>query len=147
MDAWAKMKGKDRLTEDGPSGWHLVPGAMEVVPRSGSLISHIQDRYEANINEVYGRLDGNPRANFDNYTPAGAKPGIRCSRPPLDWQTLDIDFPAPRFDAAERKTIAPRAMLLNAVRRGEAPTGPIQLLEYGMPVQFHNIWVVEGQKQ
>ena len=41
MDAWAKMKEKDWLTEDGPSQWHLVPGgAMEVVPRAGSLISH-----------------------------------------------------------------------------------------------------------
>jgi hypothetical protein len=41
MNAWAKMKEKDWLTEDGPSPWHLVPGgAMEVVPRAGGLISH-----------------------------------------------------------------------------------------------------------
>jgi hypothetical protein len=189
MNAWAKMKEKDWLTEDGPSQWHLVPGgAMEVVPRTGSLISHkafgdakihvefrtlggpansgvyIQDRYEANINEVYGRLDGNPCAGFDNCTPADKKPGIRCSRPPLDWQTMDIDFHAPRFDAAGKKTADARVTLLfngavlyndrelgpvtlNAARLGEAPTGPIQLQEHGMPVQFRNIWVVEGNKQ
>ncbi len=188
MNAWAKMKEKDWLTEDGPSAWHLVPGdAMEVVPRSGSLISHkwfgdakihvefrnlggptnsgvyIQDRYEANINEMYGRLDGNPCAGFDNCTPAEARPGIRCSRPPLDWQTLDIDFHAPRFDAAGKKTADARVTLLfngtelyhdrqlgpvtlNAARLGEAPTGPIQLQEHGMPVQFRNIWVVEGKQ-
>ena len=41
MNAWAKMKEKDWLTEDGPSLWHLVPvNALEVVPRTGSLISH-----------------------------------------------------------------------------------------------------------
>ncbi|SPE28615.1 conserved exported hypothetical protein [Candidatus Sulfopaludibacter sp. SbA3] len=188
MDAWAKMKEKDWLTEDGPSPWHLVPGgAMEVVPRSGGLISHkwfgdakihvefrnlggpansgvyIQDRYEANINEMYGRLDGNPCAGFDNCTPAEAKPGIRCSRPPLDWQTMDIDFHAPRFDAAGNKNADARVTLLfngtvlyndrqlgpvtlNAARLGEAPTGPIQLQEHGMPVQFRNIWVLEGKK-
>jgi hypothetical protein len=185
MNAWAKMKEKDWLTEDGPSQWHLVPGgAMEVVPRSGSLISHkqfgdskihvefrnlggttnsgvyIQDRYEANINEVYGRLDGNPCAGFDNCTPKETNPGIRCSRPPLDWQTMDIDFTAPRFDAAGKKTADPRVTLLfngtvlyndralgpvtlNAARLGEAPKGPIQLQEHGMPVQFRNIWVLE----
>uniref|UniRef100_Q022Y3 3-keto-alpha-glucoside-1,2-lyase/3-keto-2-hydroxy-glucal hydratase domain-containing protein n=1 Tax=Solibacter usitatus (strain Ellin6076) TaxID=234267 RepID=Q022Y3_SOLUE len=185
MNLWAKMKEKDWLTEDGPSLWHLVPtAAMEVVPRTGSLISrkafgdaklhvefrtlggptnsgvYIQDRYEANINEVYGRLDGNPCAGFDNCTPADARPKIRCSRPPLEWQTLDIDFHAPRFDAAGKKTANPRVTMLfngteiyndrelgpvtlNAARLGEAPTGPIQLQEHGMPVQFRNIWILE----
>src|SRR5581483_9443459 len=43
MNSWSKMKEKDWLTEDGPSLWHLVPGgAMEVVPRTGSLISKQQ---------------------------------------------------------------------------------------------------------
>ena len=44
---------------------------------------------------------GNPCAGFDNCTPPETKPGIRCSRPVLEWQTLDIDFTSPRFDAAE----------------------------------------------
>jgi hypothetical protein len=184
-NAWAKMKEKEWLTEDGPSRWNLISGGvLEVVPHAGCLISHrqfgdckihvefrnlggptnsgvyIQDRYEANINEMYGRLDGNACAGFDNSTPAEAKPGIRCSRPPLEWQTLDIDFHAPRFDASGAKTANPRATVLfngtltynnrelgpvtlNAARLGEAPLGPIQLQEHGMPVQFRNIWVVE----
>lgn len=187
MDSWAKMKEKEWLKEDGPSAWHLLrDGILEVVPHTGNLISHkwfgdakihvefrtvggptnsgvyIQDRYEANINEVYGRLEGNPCAGFDNCTPADAKPGIRCSRPPLEWQTLDIDFRAPRFDAAGNRTAAPRATLLfngtrlyndrelgpvtlNASRLGEAPTGPIQLQEHGMPLEFRNIWVLESK--
>jgi hypothetical protein len=185
MNAWSKMQEKDWLKEDGPSNWNLLStGILEVVPRASSIISHkwfgdakihvefrnlggptnsgvyIQDRYEANINEMYGRLDGNPCAGFDNCTPASAKPGIRCSRPPLEWQTLDIDFHAPRFDAGGKKTAGPRVTLLfngtvlydnrelgpvtlNAARLGEAPTGPIQLQEHGMPVQFRNIWVLE----
>jgi len=184
MSAWSKMKEKDWLTQDGPSQWHLVPGsAMEVVPRSGSLISrqqfgdakmhvefrtlggptnsgvYIQDRYEANINEMYGRLDGNPCAQFDNSMPEDQHPGIRASRPPLEWQTMDIDFHAPRFDAAGNKTAEATVTLLfngvtmykdhklgpvtlNAARLGEATAGPIQLQEHGMPVQFRNIWAV-----
>jgi Domain of Unknown Function (DUF1080) len=183
MDAWAKKQEKDWLKEDGPSPWHLVPGgAMESVPRMGNLLSHkylgdakihvefrtlggptnsgvyIQDRYEANINEMYGRIDGNPNGQFDNSCPL--KPGIRASRPPLEWQTMDIDFRAPRFDASGKRTAPPRVTLLlngtvmykdqdlgpvilNAAKLGEAPTGPIQLQEHGMPVQFRNIWVVE----
>jgi hypothetical protein len=184
MSAWSKMKEKDWLTEDGPSQWHLVPGgAMEVVPRTSSLISrqqfgdarihvefrtlggptnsgvYIQDRYEANINEMYGRLDGNPCAQFDNSMPEDQHPGIRASRPPLEWQTMDIDFHAPKFDADGNKTADGTVTLvfngvtmyqdhklgpvtLNAARLGEAAAGPIQLQEHGMPVQFRNIWVV-----
>jgi hypothetical protein len=37
-------------------------------------------------------------------------------------------------------------VILNAAKLGEAPTGPIQLQEHGMPVQFRNIWVVETGK-
>lgn len=123
MDGWAKKQDKDWLKEDGPTN-------------SGV---YIQGRYEANINEMYCRLD--------------------CR----EWQTMDIDFQAPRFNAAGKRTAAPRATLLfngtrlyndrelgrvtlNAARVGEAPTGPIQLQEHGMPVQFRNIWVVEAKR-
>ena len=186
MDSWAKMKEKDWLTEDGPCLWHLIPGdAVESVARSGNCISHqkfgdatihvefrniggptnsgvyTQDRYEANINETYGSLTANPNGQFDNSVPG--KPGIRASRPVLDWQTFDIDFKAPRFDAAGKKTAdavvtlrlngevmykdqALGPVILNAARLGEAPAGPIQLQEHGMPVQFRNIWVLEPAK-
>jgi 3-keto-disaccharide hydrolase len=185
MDAWAKKQGKDWLKEDGPSRWKLVEGgAMEVVPGSDCIITHQrfgayklhvefrnlggptnsgvynEDRYEANINEMYGSLTGNACTQFDNCTPKSAIPGIRCSRPPLEWQTMDIEFHPPRFDAQGMKIAKARATVwfngtlyyhdqpldrpgLSAARLGEAPTGPLMLQEHGMPCQFRNIWLVE----
>ena len=185
MSAWGRRAGPDWLKEDGAPPWHLVEGdAMEVVPYSGYLLSHkwfggyhlhlefrtlggptnsgvyLETRYEANINEMYGRLDGNACAQFDNCTETVSNPGIRCSRPPYEWQTMDFDFQPPRFDASGKKTASARATLvfngvlyytdqpigppkLNAAKLGEAATGPIMLQEHGMPVQFRNIWLVE----
>jgi hypothetical protein len=181
IDAFANKKGKDWLVEDGPAPWKIVDGALEVVPGTGGgIISHqkfgdchvhaefrtlgaptnsgiyLQTRYEVNINESYGQLEGTPNGGLDNCT--DVKPRIRASLPPLAWQTLDIDFIAPRFDAAGKKTANARAtVFLNGVklydqqelnppkgaagRLGEAPTGPLMLQEHGMPVQFRNIWV------
>jgi hypothetical protein len=185
MDAWAKKAGKEWTKEDGPSPWKLVEASvMEVVPGADCIITHkwfgdfklhlefrnlggptnsgvyLQTRYELNINEIYGNPKGNPCAGFDNCTEKTANPGIRCSRPPLEWQTMDIEFHAPRFGADGNKIASARATNyfngiliynnqeldppgLSAARLGEAPTGPIMLQEHGMPLQFRNIWAVE----
>src|SRR5687768_4343791 len=183
LNAFANKNGKDWLVEDGPAPWKIVDGALEVAPGTGGgIISHqkfgdchvhaefrtlgaptnsgiyLQTRYEVNINETYGKLDGTPNGGLDNCS--DVKPRIRASRPPLMWQTLDVEFVAPRFDAAGKKATNARAtVFLNGVklyeqqelnppkgaagRLGEAPFGPIMLQEHGMPVQFRNIWVVE----
>ncbi|MDO8539790.1 MAG: DUF1080 domain-containing protein [Opitutaceae bacterium] len=184
LDAWAAKSGKDWLKEAGPAPWKIVDGAAEIVPATESLISHrqfgdahvhlefrtlgaptnsgvyLQTRYEVNINETYGRFDANPCGGLDNCS--DVKPRVRASRPPLEWQTLDIDFVAPRFDATGRKSAPARATVrLNGVtlydrqelnppkgaagRLGEAPRGPLMLQEHGQPVQFRNIWVAEAK--
>ncbi len=184
LEAWAKKQGKDWLKEDGPAKWKLLAdGSVEVVPASDCIITHkkfgdfrvhlefrtigyptnsgvyLQTRYELNINETYGKLEGGPNAGFDNCTD-DARPRIRACYPPLSWQTFDIDFHAPRFDASGKKIAPARATALfngvkiydeqeltkpklSAGRLGEAPTGPLMLQEHGMPLQFRNIWVVE----
>src|SRR3954462_9369162 len=93
LDAWAQKAGKDWLKEDGPSKWKLVEGnAMEVVPHTDCIITHkkfgacklhvefrtlgtpttsgvfLQDRYEVNINETYGKTEGPPNGGLDNCT-------------------------------------------------------------------------------
>lgn len=80
--------------------------------------------------------------------------------PPLVWQTLDIDFQAPRFDDAGKKTS--KAMIsvkLNGYptveklevngptphgfKGPEAPDGPIWFEAFGRRVLYRNIWVLE----
>lgn len=183
--AWLTEDGPARWKlVDAPGGPGAAGRAVEVVPGTDCLISrrkfgdchvhlefrtlgaptnsgvYLQTRYEVDINESFGRTEGAPCGNLGNCTPKSAALKVRASRPPLVWQTLDIDFRAPRFDAGGRKIAAARAtVLLNGVklyddqelspptgaagRLGEAPTGPLMLQEHGMPLQFRNIWVVE----
>jgi hypothetical protein len=185
LDGWAKKNGKEWLAEDGPAKWKLADGGVvEVVPGADCIITHqkfgdchlhvefrnlgapcnsgvfFQDRYELNINETYGETTGTPNAGFDNCTDH-AEPHIRPSFPPLAWQTFDVDFRAPRFDANGQKIEKARATVLfngvkiydqqpldvphGAARRlGEAPKGPLMLQEHGMPLQFRNIWLTEN---
>jgi hypothetical protein len=81
--------------------------------------------------------------------------------PPLEWQTMDIEFRAPRFDptGTEKEDNARMTVALNGIplyqdfeitavkgaarRLGEAPTGPLMLQEHGAPIQFRNIWIIE----
>ena len=185
-DAWATKNDKSWLEEKpGPAAAKIVDGALEVIPGTGGgLISHkkfgdahihvefrtigapsnsgvfLETRYEADINETYGKLEGSVNGNFGNCMPADKVTHLRPTRPVLEWNTFDIDFQAPRFDAAGKKTENAHVTLwLNGVktydhadvapekgaagRLGEAPTGPLYLQEHGMPVQFRNIWVAE----
>lgn len=182
FDGWFKKAAKQWLVPDGPPAWKLDQGVMEVVPGADGIISarefgdcrvhlefrtlgaptnsgiYLQARYEVNINESYGQTKGNPCGGLDNCS--DVKPSLRASRAPLEWQTLEIEFRAARFDTAGNKTAPARASVwLNgkqlyheqaleaprgaAGRLGEAPRGPILLQEHGAPVQFRNLWVVE----
>jgi len=183
LDAWAKQKRKAWEEMDGPvTGWKLQDGVLEVVPGTGSIITkrrfgdfrlhvefrtlgpvnsgvYLQTRYEVGISESYGKLEGSFCGGFGNV-PDAPTTKINASLPPFQWQTLDIEFRAPHFDAAGKKTENPRAtVVMNGVmladrvelpsvrgaakRLGEAATASLMLQEHGDPVQFRNIWLVE----
>lgn len=80
--------------------------------------------------------------------------------PPLVWQTLDIDFQAPRFDEkGKKKSKAVISVKLNGhqtvdklevngptphgFKGPETPDGPIWFEAFGRRVLYRNIWVVE----
>jgi hypothetical protein len=82
--------------------------------------------YEIQILDSYGKkkVTGNdcggiyPRAELlprYHYLDEGHAPRVNAARPPGEWQTLDVTFQAPRFDASGRKVANARfvKVLLN----------------------------------
>lgn len=119
---------------------------------------YLHKRYEVQILDSFG-LEG-------AFNEAGAlyrehKPLLNMCLPPLQWQTYDIAFKAPRFDQDGNKVENARVtVLLNGVpvhdnlelasatgggkRVGEGPNPlPINLQNHGNPVRFRNIWMVD----
>jgi hypothetical protein len=85
-------------------------------------------------------------------------PSVNACRPPEHWQSFDIIFHEPKFDAAGKKTANARVTVLqNGIlihdnvevtsatpnHSAAEPTGagPIQLQDHGCPVRFRNVWV------
>jgi len=132
----------------------------------------VQGVYRITLNESYARFDLPPSGAMEKTVKAGEgaagglagggiKPAARASRPVLEWQTLDIDFRAPRFAKngnGKIQTPANATVYLNNVllyenveltapiapdgtHARETPRGPLVLEEHDAPVQFRNIWV------
>jgi len=85
-------------------------------------------------------------------------PDVNASFPPLAWQTDDITFTAPRFDASGKKIANARfTTLLNGVKvhddvellkgtgagggRAEVAKEGIYIQGHGNPVRYRNIWI------
>jgi len=181
FDAWQK-------TED----WVLLPDTMMVTPKGKALESkqtftdvdlhiefrtplmerargqargncgvQLQSAYEVQVLDSYG-LEG-------YYNECGAlyklsAPRVNACAPPLQWQTYDINYTAPRYnangdlEANGRMTVYHNGILIQddvelrwrtdwkeADRQKPPPTEPgrIHLLAHGNYVQFRNIWLVD----
>jgi hypothetical protein len=171
---------------DKPSGWTLGKGYVEVKPGAGNICTKqkfidfqlhiefwlplmadakgqaransgvfVQGRYEIQILDSYG-LKSEPGDCGGAY--GVAPPIVNACRPPQTWQTYDIMFRAPRYDAAGKMTIKARATVLhNGVlihdnvewseasraafdQAGNTP-GPIMLQDHGNLVKYRNIWI------
>lgn len=187
-DAFGKVVVKEWLEPSGPAdNWKITEeGFLEVVPESGSIITkqqfkdfllhlefrvlgepinggvYLLSRYEINIKDSYGQTEGAPCGALGNVLePDIPMPTKNMALPPMEWQSFDIDFKAPRFDESGTVKIqsAKISLIYNgeliyenvevhklkgaAGRLGEAPTGPIYLQEHGAAYQFRNIWLLE----
>jgi hypothetical protein len=86
-------------------------------------------------------------------------PLTNACRPPGEWQTFDIAWTAPRFEAGGRVTPAFLTLFFNGVlvhnhQKVNGPTGhylaapyalhppvgPLRLQDHGHPVRYRNIW-------
>ncbi len=175
-----------------PAKWRVDGGFMEVVKGTGGIettqgfgdcqlhvewmapappVGEDQDRgnsgvflmgrYEVQVLDSYQSAtypDGQAAAVHGQYPPL-----VNASRPPGQWQTYDIVFHAPRFDADGMATRPARLTVLHngvLVQDDVEPTGPtahksrppyqahpaklpISLQDHAHPVRYRNIWIRE----
>jgi hypothetical protein len=126
--------------------------------RSNSGV-YLQGRYEVQILDSFG-LEGKNNECGGIYEVAAPK--VNMCLPPLAWQTYDIDFTAPRFDAAGKKTanakltVRHNGVLIHEDVEVPGPTraapnkeadspGPVYIQNHGNPLRFRNVWVVKKE--
>ena len=108
---------------------------------------------ESKASYIYA--DGNAGAIYGQFPPL-----VNPARKPLEWQSFDIFFTAPRFDGETLKSpafvtvvyngvlVQNHQQILGAVRHREVPgpypvkeKGSVLLQEHHSPVEFRNIWI------
>ena len=184
LSLWESVKG-------GPAPWKVGKGYFETVPKAGDIRTkqafgdcqvHVewatpnpphgkdQDRGNSGV-YLMSTFEVQVLDSFENPTyPDGqaaaiygnAAPLVNACRPPGQWQTYDIIFHGPRFDAdgkVVRKatfTVLHNGVLvqdhvaLTAQTDGDhqpykpIPTQmPLKLQDHNHPVRFRNIWIRE----
>ena len=179
LEAWMRRDGQ-------PAGWKLgEDGSMEVA--RGNILTrrsfgdvrihlefrtplmaeargqargnsgvYVQGRYEVQVLDSFGL---EPMDNGCGGVYRIAPPRVNASLPPLQWQTYEIIFRTPRFDASGSKTANARITVrhngqvihLNrelprltpgGVSNEESERGPLLLQDHRDPVQYRNIWVL-----
>jgi hypothetical protein len=138
-----------------------------MVPQGSNSGVYFQGRYEIQIldswkveHPKYGDCGGVYERWGEKGGYEGHAPRVNASRAPGEWQTFDVVFRAPRFDANGKKTA--NAKFVKVVHNGkvihenvevtgptraatferdEKPLGPLMLQGDHGPVAFRNIWL------
>ncbi|MEA3224372.1 MAG: DUF1080 domain-containing protein [Planctomycetota bacterium] len=161
--------------------WSLKKGAMEVKARTGSIVTkkkftdfklhiefrtpfmpdkrgqargnsgvYLQGRYEVQVLDSYG-LEGKDNECGGIYKVG--PPLVNMCAPPMQWQTYDITFHAPKAGNPARTTVVHNGVTIHdemelKLTGGRLDSninepGGIYLQDHGNPMQFRNIWLVE----
>jgi len=178
LNNWTKMNGES-------ADWKVEDGIMHVVPGTGDVMTNeqfvdfflhlefrcpdmpeatgqakgnsgvfLQGRYEIQVLDSYevnipGK--GDCGAIYNEYAPL-----VNACKPPMEWQTYDVIFRAPRLtddgEVAElpRVTVLQNGMVIqnNAELRLRSEVaeagkpGPLRLQDHGNLVAYRNIWAV-----
>lgn len=169
--------------------WRPVDGAVEVVPGTSDILSradfgdallhvefrtphepddagqargnsgvYVQGRYEVQVLDSFGDPPGLDRCGAVYGV---APPALAVARRPERWQSYDIRFTAPRFDAEGARTSPARLTVWHngilvhedlevpgptaAGLSGEVPMGPLLLQDHGDKVRYRNVWVLPSE--
>lgn len=173
---------------DKPAAWKVENGYMEV-NGTGQILTreffgdcqlHLEFATPAKVESssqcrgnsgvfFFGRYEIQILDSFQNRTYADGQAGalygqtpplVNASRGPGEWQSYDIIFRAPRFEAGKLLSPARATVLHNGVvvqdateflgatahrevaqYRAHEATGPIALQDHGNPMRFRNIWI------
>ncbi len=141
-----------------------------LIPRGSNSGVKLEGLYEIQILDTHGakKLSGDscggiyPRAELRpkyHHIDKGIPPKVNAARPAGEWQTLDIIFVAPKFDASGKKVANARFVKVvlngqvvhdnvelltptgNNYTRPEIATGPILLQADHGPVAFRDVRV------
>lgn len=140
-----------------------------VVPKGSNSGVYFQGRYEIQVLDSWGVAEpqhsdcGGIYQRWDEARDPkgyeGRPPRVNAALPPGEWQTFDVVFRAPRFDADGNKTA--NAMFVRVVHNGqmvhenveltgptraslfddEQPLGPMMFQGNHGPVAYRNLWV------
>ena len=120
---------------------------------------YLQGRYEVQILDSYGVPADKLRLADCGSIYDVATPKQNVSKAPTVWQSFDIEFSPPTFNASGKKTAPARmTVTMNGVKihdnqnipvdnttagmGGDPKTpGPIMLQDHGDPVEFRNVWI------
>jgi len=119
--------------------------------RSNSGV-YLHDCYEVQVLDSFG-LEGQHNECGGLYSIA--QPKVNMCLPPMQWQTYDFDFTAPKYEDGKKVSNAKAIVRHNGVvihdvelprgtpgRKGEGPgPRPLHLQGHGNHVQYRNIWV------
>jgi len=135
-----------------------------MVPKGSNSGVYLMGRYEIQVLDSWGKTvvkHGDCGGIYQRWSRGkgfeGRPPRVNASRKPGQWQTFDITFKAPRFDAAGKKIAD--AVFVKVVHNGqvvhenekvtgptrastyndEKPTGPLMLQGDHGPVAYRNI--------
>ncbi|MBE7501256.1 MAG: DUF1080 domain-containing protein [Verrucomicrobiales bacterium] len=140
------------------------------LPRGSNSGVYLMGRYEVQVYDSFG-VTQSPYPGIEcggiypRWTEArgefeGHSPRVNASLPPGEWQSFDITFTAPRFDATGRKTAPARFVQVRhngrlihenialtgptraavwEAERDEKPTGPLMLQGDHGPVAYRNL--------
>ena len=131
-----------------------MPEADEQARGNSGLYLH--SRYECQILDSFAT---EPLINGLGAIYRMKKPELNMAFPPLQWQTYDVQFTAPRWDVDGKKVsnavisswingvaVQDRVELSNKTGAGQPEAAtllPIKFQNHGDPVRFRNIWIVD----